>query len=193
MRFPTRSVPSLFSVMLRPVMPILVAALCSAAVMSTEVVAATERTIDFTLQDLDGNTHTLSAYRGKWVVVNFWATTCPPCIREMPELSDFHNRHKDRDAVVLGLNFEDIRASWMRRFLDSVEVSYPILPWGTSPSTPFGPVIALPTTFIVSPDGSSVARYTGAVTAADIEAYIESKNDAGQQENPATEHKAQLE
>jgi len=140
--------------------------------------AEAERSIDFTLQDLDGKTHTLSDYRGKWVVVNFWATTCPPCIREMPELSAFYDRHKDRDAVVLGVDFEDIRTSWVRRFLDSVNVSYPILPWGTSPATPFGLIIALPTTFIVSPDGTSVAHYTGQITAADIEAYIESESGA---------------
>ena len=159
---------------------VLAAVLCGAP--AATAAATTERTIDFTLQDLDGKTHTLSDYRGKWVVVNFWATTCPPCIKEMPELSDFHDRHKDKDAVVLGVNFEDIRESWMRAFLNSVDVSYPILPWGTSPATPFGPVIALPTTFIVSPDGTSVARYTGQITAADIEAYIEGESGAGRTE-----------
>jgi thiol-disulfide isomerase/thioredoxin len=152
---------------------VLLAVLCGGPVVLAATAADAEKTIEFSLQDLDGKTHTLSEYRGKWVVVNFWATTCPPCIKEMPELSDFHNRHKDHDAVVLGVNFEDIRESWMRRFLDSVDVSYPILPWGTSPATPFGLIIALPTTFIVSPGGTSVARYTGQVTAADIEAYIE--------------------
>ena len=158
----------------------------------TAVSAATERTIDFSLRDLNGKTHTLAEYRGKWVVVNFWATTCPPCIKEMPELSDFHDRHKDRDAVVLGVNFEDIRQSWMRAFLDSVPVTYPILPWGTSPATPFGPIIALPTTFIVSPDGTSVAHYTGQITAADIEAYIEGESGAGRTEQPARENEAQV-
>ena len=148
--------------------------------------------VDFTLQDLDGKSVSLSDYRGKWVVVNFWATTCPPCIKEMPELSDFHDRHKDRDAVVLGVNFEDIRQSWMKRFLGSVDVTYPILPWGTSPATPFGLIVALPTTYIVSPSGTSVARYTGQLTAADIEAYIESKSITIQTEKPATEHKAQV-
>ena len=159
---------------------VLAAVLCGAP--AATAAATTERTIDFTLQDLDGKTHTLSDYRGKWVVVNFWATTCPPCIKEMPELSAFYDRHKDKDAVVLGVNFEDIRESWMRAFLNSVPVSYPILPWGTSPTTPFGPVIALPTTFIVSPDGTSVARYTGQITAADIEAYIEGESGASRTE-----------
>jgi hypothetical protein len=71
-----------------------------------------------------------------------------------------------------------------------VDVTYPILPWGTSPATPFGLIIALPTTFIVSPSGTSVARYTGEIKAADIEAYIESQTVARQTEQPATELKA---
>ena len=156
-----------------------------AALAATE--AGTERTIELSLKDMDGKMHTLAEYRGKWVVVNFWATSCPPCIKEMPELSDFHDRHKDRDAVVLGMNFEGIRLSWMKRFLDSVDVTYPILPWGTSPATPFGLIIALPTTFIVSPSGTSVARYTGQLTAADIEAYIDKKSRTIQTEKPAME------
>jgi thiol-disulfide isomerase/thioredoxin len=169
---------------------LLLAAVFCGLLALTATAAETERTIELSLKDLDGKQHTLAEYRGKWVVVNFWATSCPPCIKEMPELSDFHDRHKDRDAVVLGVNFEDIRLSWMRRFLDSVDVTYPILPWGTSPATPFGLIIALPTTFIVSPSGTSVARYTGQITAADIEAYIEGQSSASQTEQAATEHKA---
>lgn len=171
---------------------VLTVVLCCGPAALTATAADAERTIDFSLQDLDGKTQTLSEYRGKWVVVNFWATTCPPCIKEMPELSDFHDRHKDKDAVVLGVNFEDIRESWMRAFLNSVDVSYPILPWGTSPATPFGMIIALPTTFIVSPDGTSVAHYTGQITAADIEAYIEGESGTGRTEQPARENEAQV-
>ena len=169
---------------------LLAAAFCGGLLALTATVSGTERTIDFSLKDMDGKLHTLSDYRGKWVVINFWATTCPPCVKEMPELSDFHDRHKDRDAVVLGVNFEDIKPSWMRRFVESVHVTYPILPWGTSPATPFGLVVALPTTFIVAPDGRLVAQQVGPMTAADIEAYIERKTSAMQAEKPAAEHKS---
>ena len=159
-------------------------------VASPVIAKEAERNIDFSLKDIDGKTHTLAEYRGKWVVINFWSTTCPPCVKEMPELSNFHDRHKDSDAVVLGMNFEDIRPAWMRRFVESVHVTYPILPWGTSPATPFGLVIALPTTFIVTPDGRVVARQVGPMTAADIEAYIKRKTVAGQSQEPVTNHHA---
>jgi thiol-disulfide isomerase/thioredoxin len=172
-------------------LPLLLIVLCCGLSVLPANAAETGRSLDFSLQDLDGKTHTLSDYRGKWVVINFWATTCPPCIKEMPELSDFHDRHKDRDAVVMGLNFEDIKPSWMQHFLRSVHVTYPILPWGTSPATPFGLVVALPTTFIVAPDGRQVAQQVGPMTAADIEAYIERKTSARQAEKPAAEHEAE--
>ena len=56
---------------------------------------------DFVLEDMQGETHHLSDYRGKWVLVNFWATWCPPCLSEIPELSRLHNSHKD--LVVIGI------------------------------------------------------------------------------------------
>jgi peroxiredoxin len=155
--------------------------------------AATGNTFDFSLKDMDGKVHTLSDYQGKWLIVNFWATSCPPCIEEMPELSDFHDRHKDLDAVVLGVNYETIETRWVQRFLDSVVVSYPTVLWGTSPATPFGLVVALPTTFIINPEGKLDARHVGVLTSTDIEAYIKSKSiTIIQTEKPATEHKAQV-
>jgi thiol-disulfide isomerase/thioredoxin len=166
-------------------------ALCCGFVMMAAV-AATEDNFDFSLKDMDGKVHTPSDYQGKWIIVNFWATSCPPCIEEMPELSAFHDRHKDRDAAVLGVNFESIEAKWAQRFLDSVVVTYPNALWGTSPATPFGMVFALPTTFIITPEGKLVARQVGPMTAADIEAYIKRKSSSIQTEKPATEKEAQV-
>lgn len=55
---------------------------------------------DYAPRDYKGVEHRLSDYRGKWVVMNFWATWCPPCLEEIPELAKFHAEHKDKDAVV---------------------------------------------------------------------------------------------
>ena len=75
------------------------------------------KTVDFELAGLEGKRHKLSDYRGKWVVVNYWATWCPPCLEEMPELEMFHNNHKDKDAIVLGVNLEKIDAALLRGFV----------------------------------------------------------------------------
>ncbi|GAB4290146.1 MAG: hypothetical protein Kow0096_03490 [Thiohalomonadaceae bacterium] len=126
---------------------------------------------DFTLQDIDGRQHRLSDYRGKWVVVNYWATWCPPCREEIPELVEFHERHKDHDAVVLGVNMEQVAIDKLRQFVEENFVSYPVLPGSSSMAT-VGPVRGLPTTYLVAPDGRLVARQVGGVTAAGIESFI---------------------
>jgi len=149
--------------------------------------AMAEGKIVFSLPDTRGKVHTLSQYAGKWVVVNYWATSCPPCIKEIPQLEAFHQRHKDHDAVVLGVDFEDISLTWLKDFMDSMSMSYPVL--RSDPSqrfTPFGAVIVLPTTFIISPAGELLAHQAGAVTAADLEAFIKRKTEAGMANAPAT-------
>lgn len=143
--------------------------------------------IALSLPDIHGKVHTLSEYSGRWVVVNYWATSCPPCLKEIPELVAFHQRHQDRDVVLLGVDYEDIPLNWLKDFMDSVSMKYTVLRSDTSPETPFGTLMVLPTTFIVSPAGELVARQVGAVTAADLDAYIKRQTEAGQTQTPATE------
>jgi len=130
--------------------------------------------VDFTLKDLQGKTHKLSDYRGKWVVVNYWATWCPPCLEEIPDLSDFHDKHKDKDAVVLGINNEELPLAKLADFSESYLVSYPILPARRDASANYmlGPVPALPTTYIVSPAGRVMARNVGPLTGEMIESFM---------------------
>jgi len=123
-------------------------------------------------KDLDGKTVKLSEYRGKWVVVNYWATWCPPCLKEIPDLVEFHDKHKDKTAVVLGVNTEKPNIEKLKDFTDTYFISYPILLGNSGTDTPFGPVPALPTTFLVSPEGKVIARNVGEVTGAMIEAFI---------------------
>ena len=127
---------------------------------------------DFTLPDIEGKQQKLSDFRGKWVVVNYWATWCPPCLTEIPELVDFHEDHKDKDAVVLGVNFEDIGMSGLKRFVEEYFISYPVLHTKPAPSSSLGIIPGLPTTFLISPDGEVVARQVGPVTAKSITDYI---------------------
>jgi thiol-disulfide isomerase/thioredoxin len=143
--------------------------------LCTSAVAAEE--VDFALQDLKGASHSLSDYRGKWVIVNYWATWCPPCLDEIPGLVDFYERHKDTDAVVLGVNFEEASKDWLQEFVDNHFISYPVLRSDPLPVTPLGPVLGLPTTYIVSPEGRAVARQQGPVTAEALDAFIQRKAD----------------
>ena len=128
--------------------------------------------VDFTLPDLDGAQVRLSDYRGKWVLVNYWATWCPPCLDEIPELELFHARHKDHDAVVLGVNLEDIGLARLRAFVDEQFIDYPILRGGPRGGSELGSVPGMPTSYLVSPAGEVVARQVGALTAKLVEDFI---------------------
>ena len=129
--------------------------------------------IDFALTGVDGKTYRLSDYRGQWVVVNFWATWCPPCLEEIPELVDYHERHKNTDGVVIGINQEDIDEERLRTFVDDWMMTYPVVRSDDSLKAPFTALEGLPTTFIVSPQGTLVARHLGGLTATDIEDFIQ--------------------
>ncbi|MCK7594324.1 TlpA family protein disulfide reductase [Pseudomarimonas salicorniae] len=110
----------------------------------------------------------LSAQRGKWVLVNFWATWCAPCLKEMPELDEFDRERED--AVVIGLAFEETSAEDLRAFLKVRPVSYPIALVDVY-APPEGWVVprGLPLSVLIAPDGSEVKRFMGPVTAKEIE------------------------
>jgi len=132
--------------------------------------------VELVLPGLDGKPYRLSDYRGQWVVVNYWSTTCPPCLKEIPELSRFHDRHKDEDAVVLGIDYEEIPRLWLKEFSENRKISYPVLLGPPGAPTPLGPVVALPSTFLVSPDGEVIGRHVGPVTAKALEAFLQERS-----------------
>ncbi len=143
---------------------------------------------DFSGRDLDGRLHRLSDYRGKMVVVNYWATWCPPCREELPELAIFHDNHKDRDAVVLGVNFERISLPRLRAFVEEQFIGYPVIHVEPTLRTPFGPLLGLPTSFIISPDGKEMITHIGPLTRAQLEALLERFRQRAPAAAPAARH-----
>ena len=128
--------------------------------------------IDYALPDIDGVKRNISEFRGKWVVLNFWATWCPPCLQEIPELVEFHEDHHKKDAIVVGVAYENIEPKTLKEFVESYFMSYPILVTSPTSKTPFGVISGLPSTFLISPTGELVATQTGPVTAKLIENFI---------------------
>ncbi len=130
---------------------------------------------DIKFIDLDGKESMLSDYKGKWVIVNLWATWCPPCLVEIPDLVMFHEAHKDKDAIVMGVNYETIDVEKVKVFAESQMINYPIVRFETKAdgrTTPFGPLQGLPTTYMVAPDGSVVAARTGMVDQTMLENFM---------------------
>ncbi|MFO1422341.1 MAG: redoxin domain-containing protein [Candidatus Competibacteraceae bacterium] len=119
--------------------------------------------LNFTLPGLDGRPVRLADFRGQWVIVNFWASWCAPCLLEMPELESFHQAQRGR-AVVIGVNFEDITLGEIRSFVERLGVTFPIVLSAGQPMPGF-PLKGLPTTFLVSPTGALAHTRLGGVNA----------------------------
>lgn len=130
------------------------------------------RAVEYALPDIDGRMHALDQYRGKWVIVNYWASWCGTCRKELPDLISLHERHRGKDIVVVGINFEDIGQRELAQFVSEQNIPYPVLRSKPVRNTPLGPVPALPTTYIVDPDGKTVAGEVGLLTQKNIEDYI---------------------
>lgn len=149
----------------------LVLALAAAPAISAETPARPELSI----KTLDGSTFTLADHKGKWVILNFWATWCSPCIEELPALSRFVSAHDNVRAI--GLAYEDTDVAEIKQFLAKHPVSFPIAQVDTfdppkSIETPRG----LPTTYVIAPDGSIAKKFMGPIDEAALRAVTGIKN-----------------
>lgn len=126
---------------------------------------------DFTLKDVAGNLVTLSNYKGRVVLVNYWATWCGPCQLEMPTLEKYYAMYKGQGLVVLGVNTGDALAD-VQAFVDSRKLSFPILLDEDMKVSDVYRVNSLPTTFIVDPQGNITQQQVGMLTETQLENYL---------------------
>ena len=121
---------------------------------------------------LDGPVFDLSEQRGKWVIVNYWATWCSPCLKEMPDLRAFADARED--VALIGLAYEDISVEDMRAFLAERPAGYPIAIVDVyDPPADFPAPRGLPMTWLIGPDGTVAKRFLGPVTGRDLGQAIE--------------------
>jgi thiol-disulfide isomerase/thioredoxin len=120
---------------------------------------------------LDGKTFDLATQRGKWVIVNYWATWCVPCIKEMPDISHFVATHKHVAAI--GLAYDDSELADIKAFVAKHPVVYPIAQVTLDkPLKDFDEPRGLPTTYLIRPDGTVTKPIVGPITEASLAALI---------------------
>ena len=160
---------TVFSFLSRPA-----AVLAVAFAFATPAQAAMPAQPTLHVTTLDGKTFDLAAQRGKWVIVNYWATWCVPCIKEMPDISRFVAAHEN--VVAIGLAYEDSEPADVKAFLAKHPVAYPIAQVTLDqPPKDFDEPRGLPTTYLISPDGKVAKHIVGPVTEASLEAIIGGK------------------
>ena len=126
----------------------------------------------------DGQQFDLAAQRGHWVVVNFWATWCGPCLQEIPDLTAFAKSRKD--VTVIGLDFEEIEKTELAAFLKEHKPGYPIALVDTfHPPQDFDTPRGLPTSYLIGPDGAVAHKFLGPITIKDLQQQIDRAKPAG--------------
>ena len=136
----------------------------------------------FTLEDLSGNKVSLSSYKGKAVLINFWATWCAPCKIETPWLIELRNQYAAQGFEVLGISADDLDRDdpakladdkkQIARFVQQMQMNYPVLIDADSISKPYGGLDELPASFFVDRNGTVIAEQVGLTSKDEIEANI---------------------
>jgi cytochrome c biogenesis protein CcmG/thiol:disulfide interchange protein DsbE len=128
---------------------------------------------EFVLKDADGKVVKLSDYRGKAVLLNFWATWCAPCRLEIPWFMEFEQQDKNRGLAVVGISMDEGGWPVVRPFLSQLGVNYRILMGDGITTSVYGGVDALPTTFLLDRSGRIAATHVGLVGKGDYATEIE--------------------
>ena len=138
------------------------------------VSAKGDRAANFALKDMKGKTVKLTDFKGKAVVLNFWATWCGPCKREIPDLVSLYDSYKKKGVVILGIALDDRGAEVVKPFVEKNKISYPVLIGGGEVVEAYGGFSAIPTTFFIDKNGIIRNYLTGMQSKAGFEREIKS-------------------
>jgi peroxiredoxin len=154
-KFPARPFLSIIIGVITLLLPLWVGAASNLTELSRKAIAK-----EFSLPDLDGNVHNLSSYRGKVVLINFWATWCPPCRQEMPSMQRVWEKFRDRGFVILALDVGEDDETILP-FVMEHDLDFPVLLDQDSKVVKKWPVRGLPTSFLLDTKGRLVYRAIG--------------------------------
>jgi thiol-disulfide isomerase/thioredoxin len=127
----------------------------------------------FVLEDAQGRVHRLSDFKGRWVLVNIWATWCAPCLEEIPELVALAESRSDIQVIGMAIEWQDRQQ--VLQFAEGMFVNYPIVLARRDDAEAIGRIRGLPASFIFDPEGRLAAHHTGALTRRQVERLMDTQ------------------
>jgi thiol-disulfide isomerase/thioredoxin len=139
----------------------------------TSATAQQKKAADFSLKSADGKSYVLKKYRGKVVIVNFWATWCGPCRKEIPDFIEAYKKYKDKGLVIIGISVDKDGWSAVTPFIEESKINYPIVLANEQVVENYGGVEAIPSTFIVDKKGYIVDQQIGMMSLEELETKLQ--------------------
>lgn len=128
---------------------------------------------ELSLTDFAGKKLELSSYRGKVVILNFWATWCEPCRAEIPRFVELQNEYRDRGLQIIGISLDD-DPNPVRSFYQQLKMNYPVAVGDANVAERYGGILGLPVSFVIDRDGRIYAKHAGEVAPSLVENEIQS-------------------
>jgi thiol-disulfide isomerase/thioredoxin len=147
----------------------IIKALCTAL---TLMIATSLAQADTILSDVYGKTISFSSLKGKWVLINYWASWCKSCVDEIPELNLFYQKHQNDPVALFAVNYDALPLYKQKRLIQQLQIKYPSLSTNPAMTLGLGDIIGVPVTFVINPQGKLVDKLYGGQSIKSLDAAI---------------------